>query len=120
MAVCEDGSYIFRNDAAKASQFVWSSVSEIITPPGLAGLNGDVKDELTSEVIVGASVNVKRADSPMITVVTDVEGKYLFGSLTAGDYEGKVTNEGYQSVGFTVTISTGVVSIKNFVMKKVE
>jgi hypothetical protein len=120
MAVCEDGTYIFRNDSAKASQFVWSSVSEIITPPGAAGLRGDVKDELTSEVIVGASVNVKRADSPMITVVTDVEGKYLFGSLPAGDYEGKVTNEGYQSVGFTVTISTGVVSIKNFVMKKVE
>ena len=120
MAVCEDGAYIFRNDAAKASQFVWSSVSEIITPPGAAGLRGDVKDELTSEVIVGASVNVKRADAPMITVVTDVEGKYLFGSLPAGDYEGKVTNEGYQSVGFTVTISTGVVSIKNFTMKKVE
>ena len=120
MAVCEDGAYIFRNDAAKASQFVWSSVSEIITPPGAAGLRGDVKDELTSEVIVGASVNVKRADSPMITVVTDVEGKYLFGSLPAGDYEGKVTNEGYQSVGFTVTISTGVVSNKNFAMKKVE
>jgi hypothetical protein len=119
MAVCEDGVYIFRNDAAKASQFVWSSVSEIITPPGAAGLRGDVKDELTSEVIVGASVNVKRADSPMITVVTDVDGKYLFGSLPAGDYEGKVTNEGYQSVGFTVTISTGVVSIKNFAMKKV-
>ena len=120
MAVCEDGAYIFRNDAAKASQFVWSSVSEIITPPGAAGLRGDVKDELTSEVIVGASVNVKRADAPMITVVTDVEGKYLFGSLPAGDYEGKVTNEGYQSVGFTVTISTGVVSIKSFVMNKVE
>ena len=119
MAVCEDGTYIFRNDSAKASQFVWSSVSEIITPPGAAGLRGDVKDELTSEVIVGASVNVKRADSPMITVVTDVDGKYLFGSLPVGDYEGKVTNEGYQSVGFTVTISTGVVSIKNFVMKKV-
>ena len=120
MAVCEDGAYIFRNDAAKASQFVWSSVSEIITPPGAAGLRGDVKDELTSEVIVGASVNVKRADSPMITVVTDVDGKYLFGSLPSGDYEGKVTVEGYQSIGFTVTISTGVVSNKNFVLKKVE
>jgi hypothetical protein len=120
MAVCEDGTYIFRNDAAKASQFVWSSVSEIITPPGAAGLRGDVKDELTSEVIVGASVNVKRADSPMITVVTDIEGKYLFGSLPAGDYEGKVTMEGFQSIGFTGTISTGVVSNKNFVLKKVE
>jgi len=120
MAVCEDGAYIFRNDAAKASQFVWSSVSEIITPPGSAGLRGDVKDELTSEVIVGASVNVKRADSPMITVVTDADGKYLFGSLPVGEYEGKVTNEGYQSLGFTVSISTGVVSIKNFVLKKVE
>jgi len=120
MAVCEDGTYIFRNDSAKASQFVWSSVSEIITPPGAAGLRGDVKDELTSEVIVGASVNVKRADSPMITVVTDVDGKYLFGSLPSGDYEGKVTVEGYQSIGFTVTISTGVVSNKNFVLKKVE
>ena len=120
MAVCEDGTYIFRNDSAKASQFVWSSVSEIITPPGAAGLRGDVKDELTSEVIVGASVNVKRADAPMITVVTDVDGKYLFGSLPSGDYEGKVTVEGYQSIGFTVTISTGVVSNKNFVLKKVE
>jgi hypothetical protein len=56
----------------------------------------------------------------MITVVSDVDGKYLFGSLPVGDYKGKVTNEGYQSVGFTVTISTGVVSIKNFAMKKVE
>lgn len=120
MAVCEDGTYIFRNDAAKASQFVWSSVSEIITPPGAAGLRGEIKDELTSEVIVGASVNVKRADSPMVTVVTDVDGKYLFGSLPAGNYEGKITIEGYQAVGFTVTISTGVVSTKNFVLKKVE
>lgn len=120
MAVCEDGAYIFRNDAAKASQFVWSSVTEIITPPGAAGLKGEIKDELTSEVIVGTSVNIKLADSPMVTVLTDVDGKYLFSSLPAGNYDGKVTMEGYQSIGFTVTISTGVVSIKNFVMKKVE
>ena len=120
MAVCEDGTYIFRNDAAKASQFVWSSVTEIITPPGAAGLKGEVKDALTSEVIVGASVNVKLTDSPMVTVVTDVDGKYLFGSLPAGNYEGKITMEGYQAIGFTVNISTGVVSSKNFVMKKVE
>lgn len=119
IAVCEDGVYIFRNDTAKASQFVWSSVTDIITPPGAAGLKGEVKDELTSEVIVGVSVNVKQADSPMVTVLTDVDGKYLFGSLPAGNYEGKITIEGYQAVGFTVTISTGVVSTKNFVLKKI-
>lgn len=120
IAVCEDGVYIFRNDTAKASQFVWSSVTDIITPPGAAGLRGDVKDELTSEVIIGASVNIKQTDSPMITVVTLDDGKYIFGSLPAGNYEGKVTMEGYQSIGFTVTISTGVVSNKNFVLKKIE
>lgn len=120
MSVCEDGAYIFRNDAAKASQFIWSSVTDIITPPGAAGLKGEVKDELTSEIIIGASVNIKLPDSPLISVVTGADGKYLFGSLPIGNYEGKVTMDGYQSVGFTVSISTGVVSTKNLVLKKVE
>jgi hypothetical protein len=114
---CEDGVYIFRNDAAKASQFVWASVTEIITPPGAAGLRGVIRDEVTTEVLVGAVVALKRADLPAVEATNDDEGKYEFDSLPAGDYIGKVTKVGYESVGFTVKIKTGVVSTLNFLLK---
>ena len=64
--VCEDGAYIFRNDAAKASQFYWNAVTEIITPPGAAGLRGLIKDDVTSKFIGGAVVTLKSAINPLV------------------------------------------------------
>jgi len=120
VSVCEDGVYIFRNDAAKASQFVWVTVTDIITPPGAAGLKGDVKDEVTSLPIEGATVLLKRGGFPPDTAITDADGKYEFKSLTAADYTGKVIFEGYKDSDFTVSIQTGVTSGRSFLMKALE
>lgn len=120
ISVCEDGVYIFRNNAAKASQFVWVTVTEIITPPGAAGLKGDVKDEVTSLPIEGATVLLKLAGFPENTTITDAEGKYEFKSLGVADYKGKVIAENYIDNDFLVSIHTGVTSGKSFLMKAVE
>ena len=120
ISVCEDGVYIFRNDAAKASQFVWVTVTEIITPPGAAGLKGDVKDEVTSLPIEGARVLLKRGGFPEDTAITDAEGKYEFKNLAVADYTGKVIAERYMDNDFTVSIQTGVTSGKSFLMKALE
>ena len=117
IAVCEDGVYIFRNDAAKASQFVWTSVTEIITPPGAAGLRGVIQDDVTSAFISGALVTLKGDNSQVIEVTSDADGKYLFDRLPVDDYIGKVKKEGYDEYQFNVTIKTSVASIKNFLLK---
>ena len=117
IGACEDGVYIFRNDAAKASQFIWNSVTEIITPPGAAGLRGEIKDEVTSVFISGAVVTLKGADSPVIEATSDADGKYLFDRVPVGDYVGRVKKDGYDWYEFDVTIKTGVTSIKDFLLK---
>ena len=115
--VCEDGAYIFRNDAAKASQFVWTTVTEIITPPGAAGLRGEIKDDVTSVFISGAVVTLKGADSPVVEATSDADGKYLFDRLPVDEYIGKVKKEGYDEYQFDVTIKTGVTSTLDFLLK---
>ena len=117
IAVCEDGAYIFRNDAAKASQFIWVTVNEIITPLGAASLRGEIKDDVTSVFISGAVVTLKGADSPVVEATSDANGKYLFDRLPVDDYIGKVKKEGYDEFKFVVTIKTGVTSIKDFLLK---
>ena len=116
IGACEDGVYIFRNDAAKASQFVWTSVTEIITPPGAAGLRGLIKDDVTSVFISGAVVTLKSAINPLVEATSDDFGKYLFDRLPVGDYIGKVVKEGYDVYPFNVTIKTGVTSTLDFLL----
>ena len=120
MSVCEDGAYIFRNNAAKASQFLWVNVTDIITPPGAAGLKGDVKDEVTSLPIEGAIITLKHNELPLFTAISDKDGKFDFKSVVVGQYIGKVEKENYETLGFNVTISTGVTSGKSFLMKALE
>jgi hypothetical protein len=112
--LCEDGAYIFRKEAAKRSQFVWSSVMEIITLPGAASLKGEVRDSVTKVLIEGALVRMSQTGLPEVSTLTDANGKYDFGNLAVGDYEGKVLKDLYDSTPFTVTISTGVTSTRNF------
>ena len=120
ISVCEDGTYIFRNDAAKASQFVWATVADIITPPGAAGLRGEIRDEVTSLPIAGAIVMLKRGGFPEVTATTDADGKYEFTNLPVADYVGWVTCEKYERADFSASISTGVTSGKNILMRKSE
>jgi hypothetical protein len=114
MDVCEDGAYIFRNDAAKRAQFVWTSVLEVITPPGAAGMKGEVRDSVTKVLIEGALVRMSQTGLPEVSTLTGANGKYDFGNLPVGDYEGKVLKDLYDSTPFTVTITTGVTSTRNF------
>jgi hypothetical protein len=114
MEVCEDGAYIFRNDAAKRVQFIWTSVLELITPPGAAGLRGEVRASGTNVVIENVMVVLLPDGLPEITVYTDAQGKYEFKNLPATTYLLKADKQGYTTyVEENVIITTGVVSTKN-------
>lgn len=119
MDVCEDGVYIFRNDAAKASQFVWNTVCELVTPPGAAGLRGVVRDDVTSVPIGGALVELKMVNMPAVVVMSDAGGQYSYDSLPVGAYAGRVTKDGYEEHLFDVDIKTGVTSGLQFFLKAV-
>ena len=116
-AVCGDGVFVFRSDVARASQFVWQRVTEMVSPPGAAGLKGRVRDAATDVPIAGAVVTLKGEDVPAVVVVSDGEGRYFFERLAVGRYAGRVEMEGYAGYEFEVRIKAGVVRRMAFLMK---
>lgn len=108
-AVCADGVFVFRSDVARASQFVWLRVTEVVSPAGAAGLKGRVRDGATDVPIADAVVTLKGEDVPAVVVVSDGEGRYFFERLAVGRYAGRVEMEGYAGYEFEVRIKVGVV-----------
>jgi hypothetical protein len=116
--VCEDGSYIFRNDAAKRVQFVWKSVLEIITPPKSAGLRGEVRDKLSNVLLANVMVVLIPEGLPEIVKYTDENGRYEFSNIPAKTYLCKADKEGYGTYNEDLTVTTGVISTRNIQLEK--
>jgi hypothetical protein len=114
MDICEDGQVIFSKEPTLKQQFVWSSIMDLVTPPGAAGLKIFVRDGVTFMARVSAEVKIQRPGEPVITLVTDADGFVHFTNLPAGTYVGNITGAGYPEFNFEVTIETGVTSTKHY------
>ncbi len=116
MKICEDGQKIFRADAAKRVQFVWTSVLAVVTPTGAAGLRGTVKAFGTNVPIGGAVVWMQREGDVAVVFETDVNGRYYSGGLPAGAYKFKLNKEGFGEIEAEIELKTGVTSYRNWLM----
>jgi hypothetical protein len=125
MTVLEDGAErVFRNDASKNKNYVFTTLKGIVSPPGSAGLKVMVARE-DDTAVVGVAVIIKEEAgnetatklkrSPAISAVTDAEGIATFENADPGRYEGEVTVDGVKTL-FTKEIDTGVMARKKVVI----
>lgn len=93
---------------------MWSSIMDLVTPPGAAGLKIFVRDGVTFMARVSAEVKIQRPGEPVITLVTDADGFVHFTNcqrvLMWEISPGRVI----RSLTFEVTIETGVTSTKHY------
>jgi uncharacterized protein (TIGR02145 family) len=64
-------------------------------------LKGTVTDAATSQPLQNVNVKLENDDD---SIITGNDGKYLFKSLTPGNYEIRTSKYGYSSVGKTTTV----------------
>jgi uncharacterized protein (TIGR02145 family) len=64
-------------------------------------LTGTVTDAATSQPLQNVNVKLENDDD---SIITGNDGKYLFKSLTPGNYEIRTSKYGYSSVGKTATV----------------
>ncbi len=107
MALCEDGAFLLRDDDAKKSQFIFSSVLEIITPPGASSLTVKVTRVSDGTAVLNANVKINREGTPEREAMNTEDGAY-FGNLSAGTYSVQVDIEGQVSFVSFKDVETGV------------
>lgn len=91
---------------------VFISPAEALTQGGC--LIGVVKDLTTEIPIKDASISISDEKSTHV-VSTDIEGKFILGDLSPGDYKITVDIDGYDSVvSSNVNIDSGVITINDF------
>ena len=82
------------------------------------GLNGTVKDKDTNLPIPSATIELKDGNTVVATKTTGVDGKYEIADLEAKEYSISAAADGYKTVLSTITIPSGEVVTKDFLMVK--
>lgn len=118
--VCEDGYYLFKDDEAKRDQFNWDKISDLVSPPGAAGLRLDAKEQGTNEPLPGVEVVIQLIDGGTpLTKTTDADGNAYYPNLTVGKYNGRLKLTGYNVLDVELEIKTGVTSFKHWTLVKI-
>lgn len=117
--ICEDGQHVFVNDEARRSQFVWDSIQQIITPPGVAGVRITIKEEGTNFPLQGVTITIQQPGGTPLEQTTDANGKAAFIGLEAGAYNGTIVKPGYETKAKSGEIKTGVISFYNTTLVKI-
>lgn len=89
---------------------VLMSASYAVSQVGMGTLKGAVKDEKTKAPIYGCKVLVKQNGSIKGGANTDEDGSFQISSLTPGEYDVEVRNEGE---GYQASLTTGVIISAN-------
>ena len=87
-----------------------------IFPMGISAiLQGQVRDAQTSNPIIGANVQITWPVT--MSVLTDAQGAYSFGSLSTGSYDMMVSISGYETVTRTIDLSD-MVQVEDFALSQ--
>lgn len=71
-----------------------------------ATLTGDIKDKLTSDELIGATVVIVESN---LGTVTDLDGHYRLNSIIPGDYTVEISYLGYKSITKSISLESGQV-----------
>ncbi len=83
---------------------------------GTGKISGTVADKKTGETIIGASVKVLGVNK---AVATDIEGRYIIGDLTAGNYVLEVSYIGYSIKNITaIEVNEGNTTAVNVTLEE--
>jgi len=116
MEICKVGQQIFKRNPAKKTQFTWTSIMDIVTPPGAAGLRGTVKVSGSNLPIVGALIEMQTVGGVPLSFATDADGNFYSGNLPVGVYSFKLTKDDFATIETVVEIKTGTTSYKHLMM----
>lgn len=78
---CADGQNVFRDDGVVRNEFVFSTVLEMVSPTGPAGLKGYATYVINGEPVIGMTAEIEAINK---RVPVDPIGFYDFGPLTGG------------------------------------
>jgi iron complex outermembrane receptor protein len=92
------------NRTKKLSLFALAILSIAAGRPNTGGLQGTVTDAETGQAVQGADVLIR---GTTFGTVTDVQGRYSFPDLPAGNYTLAVYRMGYSATETTVTVADG-------------
>ena len=82
--------------------------------PNQGTISGTVKDSVSGNGIVGASVDCTGTMPCTGTMTSDSTGDYILSGLTEGSYEVTASKSGYSSQTFTVNVGPGGTPTQNF------
>jgi len=117
-AICEDGQHVFRDNDAKRAQFTWTSIMDLVSPPGKSGLKLDVKEEGTNNPIAEAEGKFQKPGSTIVIAKTDADGKAFIDNLEPGAYTGTIEHPAYETLTVAFEITIGVTSFKHWLLTK--
>jgi len=99
-------SVVFANDDENKKRYTFSSLKDIVSPPGSASMTVSAKRP-DDTMVQDAVVNIKKEGEPAI--VKNIVGGVaaIFANINPGDYAGTVVQSGV-TTNFTKTVNTGV------------
>lgn len=113
-----DAQVIYEDDFDASQLFVFDRLLQQVNPSN-AGLQGQVFDGGTFTPLGDATVTMQKSGSSPVSTTTDQFGAFNITGIPAGDYTVTLTKSGYQTINDVVTIQTGTVSSKEYVMQPV-
>ncbi len=87
--VCQDGQYIYTDDDTMKELFSFEKMSQMVDPPGAAGLKGTVTED--GQPQAGLTVELENGNK---TVITDAEGAFNFGNQLASGTDKLIIKNG--------------------------
>lgn len=108
MNMFADGRFLFRTDPAKAANYTFDRVKDLVSVPGDAGIKVTVEADVTFLALANATVSVQQQGEPAVNLQSDANGVADFSALPVGNYLLTVSINGYQTSQTPIKIKTGV------------
>ena len=116
MKMCGDATMFFVSNDAIVKKFTFTTVLQIVSPPGSASLKLQTIDLGTNVIIVGAKVIAQKEGNAALNGITNDSGEVLFPDIDPGAYTVTIDAVGYKQIIFNKDVNTGVGARKDVFM----